>query len=133
MRYYLETLPVRVNLKLLNKGTKKTKHLIISEEGIIEHGIKNYKRIYNDSNIHYHTFPKSNITIVEDTGSYKLEECFNIPLTHKLITIEEEIFNINKIRMIIEKMDNKLYNIYFLAGSINEIKNNIDTLNLIFS
>ena len=133
MKYYLETLPDRVNLKLLNNGTKKTTHLLISEEGIIEHGIKNYKRIYNDSNINYHTFPKSNITIVEDTSSYKLEECFNIPLTHRMLTIEEEIFNINRIKMIIEKTNNKIYNIYFLASSINEIKNNIDTLNLIFS
>ena len=133
MKFYLETIPSIINLKLLNKGSKKTKYLIITEEGIIEHGNKNYKRIIKDSEIKYHKFPKNNITIVEDTSVYKLEECFNIPYNHKLLKIEEEVFYINKIKMIIEKINNKLYDIYFKAQSIDEIKKNIDTLNLIFS
>ena len=36
-------------------------------------------------------------------------------------------------KMIIEKINNKLYDIYFYANSIEEIKKNIDTLNLIIS
>lgn len=133
MKFYLETLPKKLNLTLLNKGTKKTKYLLITEEGIIEHSNKNYKRIYNDSVVKYYDFPTSNIKIVEDASSYKLVECFNIPLDHTLLKIEEETIYINKMKMIIEKINNKLYDIYFYANSIEEIKKNIDTLNLIIS
>ena len=40
MKFYLETIPSIINLKLLNKGSKKTKYLIITEEGIMDMGIK---------------------------------------------------------------------------------------------
>ena len=131
MRYYFEKLPNKCNTSLLTAPKKKFIELIISLEGIIELGKTKYLRKYNCGKICVHTL-NDNIKIMEDFSTITLNTCYNIPFIHYKININQEIYKIENIELVISYYNNKIYDYYFIANNFNEINELRYKLGLLF-
>ena len=130
MRYYLKDIPNKCNISLLTLPKKKTINLILSLEGIIELGNTNYIRKYKCNNTKSHILT-DNITLIEDSSYFTLDKCYNIPYHHYKITINQDIYKIENIELVISYHNNNIYDYYFIADNfekINKLRYKLDLL-----
>ena len=131
MRYYFETLPNKYKTSLLTSPEKKKLELIISLEGIIECGNVYYLRKYNCNKNVLHKL-NNNIKIIEDFSTITLNKCYNIPFQHYKINIDQNIYKIENIQLVISYYNNKIYDCYLIANNFDEINKLRYKLGLLF-
>jgi hypothetical protein len=122
MKLYIEQL-FTPNTSHLKKPKEEIHKIIISEEGIIYHGVNDKKLvIHNDSSSNYTTHTISNIKLIEDTTKTSFKSIYNIPLNFHTFTLKKNIYSIKNIKFVIEYYNEKLYNMYFYQYNLEKDK-----------
>lgn len=126
MKYIVKNIPNKLTIYNTNKQIAN-QILLVTPQGIIIHGKKNYKQKFIDKGNKIYNLTK-NIQLIEDASTVELSECYQIPTCHYEIHLKKISYRINNIVLEVTYHNKNIFDISIVTDNYNNIIKNKDTL-----